>query len=45
MRNMKLIYAEPEMDLIKLQQADVVTSSYGDYDGTGMDEEFDEINF
>ena len=45
MRKIKLIYAEPEMELIELKQLDVITTSYGDYDGTGKDEEYDEIDF
>ena len=45
MRKMKSFYAEPEMELIELKQLDVITTSYGDYDKTGEDENYDEIDF
>ena len=45
MRNKKLLYTEPKIDLLELNRIDVITSSYGDYDGTGKDEEYDEIDF
>lgn len=45
MRKEKLIYAEPEMEMIGLKQFDVIKTSYGDYNATDKDEEYDEINF